>query len=72
MGYDDDPRFASSDPLLTTIRVPIHAIAREGTRRLLVYLKAKNFRTPFIGHTLFPVHLIERQSVRNLTQTHAS
>ena len=40
--------------------------------RLVNYLKAKDSHTPFMGQKLFPVHLIERQSVRKLSPQSAS
>jgi len=67
MGYDDDPRAQTSQPPLTTIRVPVYDIARAGATRLVEHLMREGRGVPFRGHTMFPVELIERASTRRPT-----
>ena len=64
MGYDDDARAQTAEPSLTTIRVPLYDIAKTGANRLVRYLTGED-TAGFAGRqTLFPVELVERQSVR--------
>lgn len=64
MGYDDDPRAQTSQPPLTTIRVPVYDIARAGATRLVEHLMREGRGVPFRGHETFPVQLVERASTR--------
>jgi len=64
VGYDDDPRTQTSSPALTTVRVPLYEVAKEGAEclvRRLVEGRGERFTG---GQTLLPVALVERQSVR--------
>ena len=64
IGYDDHPRTRTSDPPLTTIRVPLYEMAKTAARRLVEHLTAGQREQAFQGVTLLPVELVERQSVR--------
>ena len=66
VGYDDEPRAQTATPPLTTIRVPLYEMAREGTRRLIQHLAVDGPARPLAGHALLPVTLVERESVRQL------
>ncbi len=66
MGYDDDRRAESFEPPLTTIRAPHYDLTKEGTRRLLRYLKKEEKEEFFKEQTVFPVELVERQSVQQV------
>ena len=63
VGYDDYDMAAFTSPSLTTIRVPFDDMALAAVRYLLNNLYDLNLT---IQHN-FPVELIERKSVRNLT-----
>lgn len=64
VGYDGDPRTATAQPALTTIRVPLYDIAKESVRCLLEHLKMGEPGGTLQGSTLLPVELLERRSVR--------
>ena len=66
VGYDDERVSGYSQPPLTTIRVPLYELAREATKKLLDYLSHKGKKGVFEGKFLFPVTLVERDSVREL------
>ena len=66
VGYDDDPAAATSQPSLTTIRVPLYEVARDGTERLVRYLDQRQPKDFAGGQTLLPVMLLERSSVRQV------
>ena len=63
IGYDDIPRAEAAEPPLTTVRVPVYEVAAAGARRLVERLAAGDGGTAFVGQTLLPVSLVERQSV---------
>ncbi len=65
IGFDDDSRAALSDPPLTTIRIPLYEMSRDGTRRLLQTLDKKQTE-PCVGQAIFPVQLVERKSVAKI------
>ena len=65
VGYDDDLKTQTCTPALTTIRVPLYELVKEGVTRLVRHLD--NNKNSFSqGHTIFPVKLIERESVANI------
>lgn len=65
VGYDDEWNCQYAEPALTTVHVPIYEMARDAGKRLLDYLnRPKGWKVPFEGQTLFPVSLVERDSVR--------
>lgn len=66
IGYDDISHCASFTPRLTTVRDLVYDMAREGTRILVDYLEEKEPKQLLLGHTMFPVRLIERDSVRDM------
>jgi DNA-binding LacI/PurR family transcriptional regulator len=66
VGYDDDCRAENFDPPLTTIRAPHYDLTKEGTRRLVRYLKKEEKEEFFKEQTVFPVELVERHSVKQL------
>ncbi len=63
VGYDDDDRARTNDPPLTTVRVPLHSLAKQVTSELIMYLKKTGKKNPFSGEMTFPVELVERSSV---------
>ena len=66
MGYDDERGAQFSRPPLTTIRVPLYEMAKEGTRSLVEHLKQNGHtKKHFIRKTLLPVTLVERGSVKD-------
>ena len=68
MGFDDNQNAAIFKPPLTTIRIPLYGVAKEGTRKLIRFLEGKA-RNDFFGRqTLLPVEVIPRQSVRTLNR----
>ncbi len=66
IGYDDDPLSTSFNPPLTTIHVPIYKIAQEASQYLVNCLKGDSLEKFTPGSSLFPVHLVERQSVQKV------
>ena len=66
VGYDDDSRARTSEPLLTTIRVPLYDLTKKMTGLLVDHLKGKGKKKNFSGEILFPVKLVERASVARL------
>lgn len=67
VGYDNDGRCETFNPPLTTLKVPVYEIAKTAAEKLMKYLKYKNKKEFFYGHTLVPVSLVERSSVRRIT-----
>jgi LacI family transcriptional regulator len=64
MGFDDDSRAASFDPPLTTVRVPLYAVAREAAGALVSFLE-KNIPGKMKNQQkLFSVEVVERGSVK--------
>ncbi len=63
IGYDGDPRTAHATPPLTTVRVPLYEIAREGARRLVDHLQSRRPKGRLEGDVRVPVELVERASV---------
>ena len=41
VGYDDDPRSATADPPLSTVRTPVYDMVRQGVGKLLAHLPAR-------------------------------
>ena len=66
VGYDGDPRTERTDPPLTTVRVPLYDVAKEGARQLVRYLTGEQRANFFDRRTFLPVELVERASVRQL------
>jgi DNA-binding LacI/PurR family transcriptional regulator len=67
VGYDDDARCATFSPPVTTVRVPVYALAEQASRILLSHITTKQ-NSPIQGNTRVPVELIERGSVRLITR----
>lgn len=64
IGFDDDSRAASFDPPLTTVRVPLYAVAREAAGTLVAFLE-KNIPGKMKNQQkLFPVEIVDRKSVK--------
>ena len=64
VGFDDDRRAASAKPPLTTLRVPLYEIARKAAERLVEFIEAKSRKGFSRKQELFPVSVVERDSVR--------
>ncbi|MCR4336395.1 MAG: substrate-binding domain-containing protein [Candidatus Omnitrophica bacterium] len=67
VGFDDHPLAITHHPPLTTIRVPMAELAREAATLLLDYFKRSDFVQPLAGEIVKPVELVERGSVKFLT-----
>jgi DNA-binding LacI/PurR family transcriptional regulator len=66
VGYDDDFRSTMFNPTLTTVCVPIEAMAKQATQRLLDYLANPRNSKPLAGLELIPVTLNVRNSTAQL------
>ena len=66
VGYDDDFRAALFTPPVTTICMPVEAMARQAVIRLLSYLEGKTPKNDFVGVELIPVTLVVRGTTRSL------
>ncbi len=64
MGFDDDSRAASFDPPLTTVRVPLYAVAREAAGALVSSLEKGVGRKAGGQQRFFPLEVVERKSVK--------
>jgi LacI family transcriptional regulator len=64
MGFDDDSRAASFDPPLSTVRVPLYAVAREAAGTLVALLSKDVLGKIKNQQKLFPVEVIARGSVK--------
>ena len=69
IGYDGDVRTEASDPPLTTIHMPLYAMAQEAVARLLRHLQTQTENHVLYGQTVHPVELIERRSVQPIRHT---
>lgn len=66
IGFDDDTRAEYFEPALTTIRMPFYAMAKEAARCLIQKIKGVEEGAHFYNdQTVFPVELVERDSVRD-------
>lgn len=61
MGYDNDIRGNFSQPPLTTAESSFYELGKEAARQLLNHLSSPT-SSPFLGKSVFPVHLIARNS----------
>jgi len=66
IGYDDDFRSTLFNPALTTVCVPVEAMARQATQELLNYLANPHGIKVFAGLELAPVTLQVRASTTKL------
>lgn len=68
IGYDDDQRAQTSQPPLTTVRVPLYDLTKDATERLVKHLQNNGEKKVFFGERVFPVEIVERESVAKLGQ----
>lgn len=67
IGFDDDPWSATFNPPLTTIQVPVYDLAKSAIQSIIGDLRNENSAPiPPKQSLLFPVRLIERQSVKKI------
>lgn len=66
MGYDDDFMIINRFPELTSVHVPVYAMAQKATQSIFEHLKGNGSTKPLLGTTFLPVHLVDRQSIKKL------